>query len=105
MQDTASLVLIRERKAVRSGGWRQGSKFVLNRGNELLDGINFLLLKIGLAALATHPRRNFIEGDMTPPAIGMKGGVAPSHVALAMNTLHRLTLTVKSSDHSLESGR
>jgi hypothetical protein len=40
---------------------------LVDGGNELLDGIDFLFFEEGLARLAKDPCRNFIESDMTPP--------------------------------------
>jgi hypothetical protein len=83
---------------------RQGREFLLYGSDELLDGIDFLFFKVGFATLATHPCRNLVESNMTTPAVGMKGGMASSHFALAVDALHFLTLTLKSSDHSFALG-
>ena len=87
-----------------SGARSQSRKFLLYRGDELLDGVDFLLFKIGLAALCTDPCRNFVERNVTTPAVCMEGGMASLHFALAMDALHFLILTLKSSGHSLASG-
>jgi hypothetical protein len=79
-------------------------EFLLYGGDEFLDGINFLLFEVDFATLATHPRRNFVERNMTTSAISVKGSMASLHFALAVHALHFLLLTVKSFDHSSESG-
>jgi hypothetical protein len=72
--------------------------------DEFLYGINLFLFKVRLTALPTDPCGNGVECDVTAPTVRMKGGVASFHFALAMDALHFLALTLKSSDHSLESG-
>jgi hypothetical protein len=72
--------------------------------NQFLDRIDLLFLKVGFAALSTHPCRNLVDRNVTAPAICMKGGMTFSHFALAMDALHCLILTLKSSAHSPESG-
>jgi hypothetical protein len=69
-----------------------------------LDGIDFLLLKIGFAALSAYPGRDLVDRDMTSSAIRMEWCMAPLHFALTMDAFHFLILTLKFSDHSPESG-
>ena len=77
---------------------------MLDSGNKLLDGIDFFFFEVDFAALATDPCRNFVESDVTPPAVSVKRGMTSLHFTLAVDAFHFLTLTVKSFDHSSESG-
>ena len=83
---------------------RQGWEFLLYGNDEFLDGIDFLFFEVGFATLATDPCRHFVESNMTTPAVSVEGGMASLHFALAVDALHFLILTVKSFDHSSESG-
>jgi hypothetical protein len=77
---------------------------LLYGSDEFLDGIDFLLFEVSFATLATDPCRNFVESNMTTPAVSVERGIASPHFALAVDALHFLILTVKSFDHSSEYG-
>ena len=61
---------------------------MLDRSNEVLDGVHFALLEVGLSTLIADPRRNAVEDDMTAVAVDVQRRGCAGHRALAMKALH-----------------
>src|SRR4030042_6569088 len=78
---------------------------LLNSFDQILNGINFLFLKINLSTLLAHPGRNCVQRQVVTLTVNMERSRGAFHLALAVNTFHFFTLFRKSADHSWGSGR
>ena len=88
-----------------SGGALQGSRLLVDGLGDVLDGLDLLFFKQGLAALLADPGRNVVDGDVAGAAIDMDRSRSPLHSSLAVKAFHGFFLTRYPSLHSSRLGR
>jgi hypothetical protein len=74
-------------------GSLQDSALFVYGFDDVLDGLDLLLLEQRLAALLADPGRDVVDGDMAAVAVNVDRSFAPLHGSLAVNAFHSVLLT------------
>ena len=72
--------------------------------DDVLNGLDLLLLEQGFAALFADPGRDVVDGDVAAITVDVDRSFAPLHGSLAVDAFHGFFLTRYPSVHSSGAG-